>query len=49
LKTTADKFPDLEAHLIAEHSWQKPEVVAVPYVAVSKPYGEWITATITKG
>lgn len=47
LKTTADRFPELEAHLIAEHSWQKPEVVAVPFVAVSKPYGEWISTTVT--
>jgi periplasmic divalent cation tolerance protein len=49
LKTTADKFPELEAHLVAEHAWQKPEVVAVPFLAVSKPYGEWITATVTTG
>jgi len=47
MKTTTDKFPELEAHLVAEHSWQKPEVVAVPFVAVSKPYGERISATIT--
>lgn len=49
LKTTADKFADLEAHIVAEHSWQKPEVVAIPFTTVSKPYGEWITATVTKG
>jgi periplasmic divalent cation tolerance protein len=49
LKTTADMFADLEAHLVAAHSWEKPEVVALPFAAVSKPYGEWITATVTKG
>lgn len=49
LKTTADKFAGLEAHIVAEHSWQKPEVTAIPFTAVSKPYGEWITATVTKG
>ena len=47
LKTTADRFPGLEALLVAEHSWQKPEVVAVPFAAVSKLYGEWISATVT--
>jgi len=46
LKTTLDRFPELEAHLVAAHSWQKSEVVAVPFVAVSKPYGEWISATV---
>ena len=46
LKTTADRFPQLEAHLVAEHPWQKPEVVAVPLAAVSKPYGDWITTTM---
>ena len=46
LKTTLDRFPELEAHLVAAHSWQKPEVVAVPFAAVSKPYGEWISATV---
>jgi periplasmic divalent cation tolerance protein len=49
LKTTADQFASLEAHIVAEHSWQKPEVVAIPFTAVSTPYGEWITATVTKG
>jgi periplasmic divalent cation tolerance protein len=49
LKTTADKFEELETHLITAHSWEKPEVVAVPFVAVSKPYGEWISATVNAG
>lgn len=47
LKTTLDRFPDLESHIVAEHSWQKPEVVAVPFAAVSKPYGEWISTTVS--
>lgn len=43
LKTTAERYVELEAHLIAQHTWQDPEVTAVPLAAGSKPYLGWLT------
>ena len=42
LKTTAERYAEWEAHLVADHSWEKPEVVAVPITAGSAPYLRWI-------
>lgn len=41
-KTTEARYPDLEAHLIANHEWSNPEVTAVPLVRASAPYVEWV-------
>lgn len=46
MKTTADRFAELEALIVAEHRWQNPEVAAVPLAAVSAPYGDWIRKTV---
>lgn len=43
LKTTAARYPALEAHLIAEHSWTNPEVTAVSLAAGSQAYLDWLT------
>ncbi|MGW5349138.1 divalent-cation tolerance protein CutA [Streptomyces sp. NPDC004031] len=42
LKTTATRYPALEAHLLEQHPWEKPEVVAVPIVAGSEAYLRWV-------
>ncbi len=42
LKTTAERYPALEAHLVEHHPWDKPEVLAVPVVAGSEPYLRWV-------
>ncbi len=42
LKTTTERYPALEAHLLKHHPWDKPEVVAVPVVAGSEPYLHWV-------
>ncbi|MFD9130249.1 divalent-cation tolerance protein CutA [Kitasatospora sp. NPDC059571] len=44
LKTTADRYPALEAHLRAGHAYEVPEVVAVPVVAGSADYLAWVRA-----
>lgn len=36
LATRADRYDEVEAHLLAHHPWWKPEVTAVPMVAGSK-------------
>ncbi|WP_329177873.1 divalent-cation tolerance protein CutA [Streptomyces sp. NBC_01477] len=42
LKTTAERYPALEAHLLKHHQWDKPEVAAVPVVAGSEAYLRWV-------
>lgn len=42
VKTTTDKFADLEREVRALHSYDTPEIVAVPIVAGSTPYLEWL-------
>jgi len=42
LKTTVERYPALEAHLLEHHPWEKPEVVAVPIVAGSEAYLRWV-------
>jgi periplasmic divalent cation tolerance protein len=46
VKTTAEKFVDLEREVRALHSYETPEIVAVPIVAGSNPYLEWLTASV---
>ena len=45
-KTTLAKFADLEREVRALHSYETPEIVAVPIVAGSNPYLEWLTDTL---
>ena len=45
-KTTRAKFADLEREVRALHSYETPEIVAVPIVAGSNPYLEWLEASL---
>ena len=45
-KTTTAKFADLEREVRALHSYETPEIVAVPIVAGSSPYLEWLSASV---
>ncbi|WP_067226140.1 divalent-cation tolerance protein CutA [Streptomyces sp. NBRC 109706] len=47
LRTTNDRYPALEAHLIAQHPWDNPEIVAVPITAGSAGYLDWVRRTVT--
>ena len=42
VKTTRGKFDELEREVRALHSYDTPEIVAVPVVAGSAPYLEWL-------
>ena len=44
-KTTQGKFDDLEREVRALHSYETPEIVAVPIVTGSAPYLEWLIKT----
>lgn len=47
LKTTAARYPDLEAHLIGHHPWDNPEVTATPIEAGAAPYLAWLDQATT--
>ena len=42
VKTTRGKFDELEREVRALHSYDTPEIVAVPIVTGSAPYLEWL-------
>ena len=42
-KTTRDKFDELEREVRALHSYETPEIIAVPVTVGSTPYLEWLT------
>ena len=44
-KTTRGKFDELEREVRALHSYDTPEIVAVPIVTGSVPYLEWLVRT----
>jgi len=48
-KTTRDKFEELEREVRALHSYDTPEIIAVPVVAGSVPYLEWLNNTADSG
>jgi periplasmic divalent cation tolerance protein len=45
-KTTGAKFEDLEREVRALHSYETPEIVAVPVVAGSAPYLAWLGTAV---
>jgi periplasmic divalent cation tolerance protein len=44
-KTVQGKFDELEREVRALHSYDTPEIVAVPILTASAPYLEWLTQT----
>ena len=42
LKTTEEKYPELERRLVELHPYEVPEVVAVPSAFVYRPYLNWL-------
>ena len=44
LKTSVDRYPDLEKHLVDHHPWANPVIVAVPIVAAPNRYIAWARA-----
>jgi periplasmic divalent cation tolerance protein len=43
-KTTAARYPALEAHLTAAHDYDTPEIIATPVTHGSAAYLSWVTA-----
>ena len=46
MKTTRSKFPALEKEIRRLHSYETPEIIAVPVVAGSAAYLRWIAASV---
>ncbi|MEV6806249.1 divalent-cation tolerance protein CutA [Streptomyces sp. NPDC051132] len=46
-KTSAARYPELEAHLVERHPWENPEVCATPIVAGAAPCLEWIDHSVS--
>ena len=45
-KTTRENFTHLEAAVRALHSYETPEIIALPVTGASAPYLEWLTANV---
>ncbi|MFJ5550485.1 divalent-cation tolerance protein CutA [Streptomyces sp. NPDC093225] len=45
-KTTEDAYPALEAHLLAAHPYDTPEVIATPVVRAAAGYRAWAAAEV---
>ena len=45
-KTMRSKFEELEKQVRALHSYETPEIIAIPIVAGSTPYLEWLRASV---
>ncbi len=45
-KTARSRFEELEREVRALHSYETPEIVALPIVAGSTPYLEWLNANL---
>ncbi|CAM5579484.1 divalent cation tolerance protein [Streptomyces narbonensis] len=41
-KTTEARYEDLEAHILAAHDYETPEIIATPVVRASSAYLAWL-------
>lgn len=47
-KTTAARYPDLEAHIKSVHDYDTPEIIATPITQGSDEYLAWVTNETVK-
>jgi periplasmic divalent cation tolerance protein len=45
-KTLKERFQELEQHVRGVHSYQVPEILALPVAAMSLPYLKWLEETL---
>jgi periplasmic divalent cation tolerance protein len=46
-KTVRSKFAQLESEVRSLHSYETPEIVAFPLTAGSRPYLDWLSASVS--
>ena len=49
MKTRAEKFDELQALIVESHSYELPEVIAVPIIETSPAYAKWIDKQLGDG
>lgn len=42
IKTTSERFDALRDRILQLHSYETPEIIAIPIVAGSEPYLQWL-------
>lgn len=47
-KTTLDRFDDLDLAVRENHSYETPEIIALPVTAISEPYLAWLQEEVTQ-
>jgi periplasmic divalent cation tolerance protein len=47
IKTTTDRYADLEGHIRANHSYELPEIVCLPMTGGSPEYLAWIRESVS--
>ena len=47
-KTVASRFDELESQVRAMHSYETPEIVALPMTATSEPYLKWLLSELSE-
>ena len=47
MKTTLQRFPALRDRIVSLHSYDTPEIVAVPIAAASEKYLSWLRESVT--
>jgi periplasmic divalent cation tolerance protein len=48
VKTEASLYDEFEAAIRSLHSYEEPEILAIPVLAGSKGYLEWVSANVTR-
>jgi periplasmic divalent cation tolerance protein len=48
IKTTDDRYPDVEAAILEMHSYDLPAIIAVDITQAYGPYVEWVAETVRK-
>lgn len=49
IKTTASRYAEVEREIRAKHSYDEPEVIALPIVAGSESYLAWLASVVEAG
>ena len=47
-KTLSSKFAEIEREVVKLHSYETPEIVAIPLSAGSGPYLEWLRTSVSE-
>jgi periplasmic divalent cation tolerance protein len=48
-KTTSDRFDEVVKSVTAIHSYDTPEIIALPITAVAEPYLKWVLGSLCEG